>query len=74
MRHEILRFSGVPAYRIGPYQDDPLFDGLDVTFADAANAKFIICTGLNNEEDETPKDYEDELAALAARGLPMICG
>jgi HAD superfamily hydrolase (TIGR01459 family) len=62
-----------PALKIGPGKDDPLFDGLDIRFADADSAEFIICTGLRDEFNESPEDYRDELSAAARRGLPMIC-
>lgn len=62
-----------PALKIGPPKDDPLFDGLDIRFVGADEAAFIVCTGLRDEFAEKPADYQDELAAAAARGLVMIC-
>ena len=62
-----------PVYRIGPQRDDPLFAGLGLTFTDLESAAFIACSGLNNDEVETPEDYRDLLTRAAALRLPMIC-
>jgi HAD superfamily hydrolase (TIGR01459 family) len=62
-----------PVYRIGPQRDDPLFEGLGLIFTDLESAAFIACSGLNDDETETPDDYRDLLMRAAARGLPMIC-
>jgi HAD superfamily hydrolase (TIGR01459 family) len=46
---------------------------LDVVLSDAASAVAISCTGLFDDEIETPADYLDMLQGFAARGLPMVC-
>lgn len=61
------------AVKIGPGKDDPLFEGLDIRFSGAADAGFVICTGLRDEFNESPEDYRSELEDLARRRLPMIC-
>ena len=60
-------------FHIGPPRDLPIFDGLDVTRVDARDAQLIVCTGLFDDETETPGDYEDLLRELAARKLTMLC-
>ena len=72
-RAEIERFLPAPAYRIGPSFDDPLFEGLGVEFTAIDDAKFIICTGLNDGFSETPDQYHDLLQDAAMRKLPMVC-
>jgi HAD superfamily hydrolase (TIGR01459 family) len=62
-----------PAWRIGPDRDDPLYEGLGLEFADVAAARFIACTGPNDDEVETPEDYREVLTLAAARGLEMVC-
>ena len=37
------------------------------------DAAFISCTGLVDDEVETPEDYRAMLTSAAARGLEMIC-
>jgi len=68
-------FDGVGdrCLHIGPARDDNLFDGLGlVKVAEVAEADFIVNTGPW-EDGETVADYEDRLAAGAARDLPMVC-
>ncbi len=62
-----------PAWRIGPAKDDPLFEGLGLEFSAPETARFIACSGPNDEETETPEDYREALSAAAARDLTMIC-
>ena len=60
-------------YAIGPERDAPLYEGLDLDFAPLEDATFLSCTGLVDDETETPEDYRPMLARAAARGLEMIC-
>lgn len=62
-----------PAFKLGPEKDDGLYDGLTVSFAPLESAEFIICTGLFDDQRESPADYQGLLERAAARGLPMIC-
>lgn len=61
------------AFKLGPEKDDGLYDGLEVTFAPIETARFIICTGLFDDQRETPENYRPLLERAAARRLPMIC-
>ncbi|WP_198102378.1 hypothetical protein, partial [Clostridioides difficile] len=58
---------------IGPEKDNPIYAGLTLDFAGPDQAAFISCTGLVDDETETPADYRDLLATAAARQLPMVC-
>ena len=50
---------GVKVLYVGPERDLALFDGLDVIVTEtAAEANLIACTGLFNDETETPSDYD----------------
>jgi HAD superfamily hydrolase (TIGR01450 family) len=60
-------------HHIGPERDRPTFDALAVEFASVDAAEIAVCTGLLDDETETPDDYRATLQALLARGLPMIC-
>lgn len=72
-RSEIAARRGEPVHHIGPERDLPLFDGLDAPLTTAAEARYVVCTGLVDDERETPDDYADLLAKMQAAGLPMIC-
>ncbi len=58
---------------IGPERDLALYEGLPHTLVSDAEAEVIVVTGLADDTVETPDDYRPRLAALAARGLPLVC-
>lgn len=60
-------------YHIGSSRDEPLFRELAVQRVPLADAGFIICSGLRDDETERAEDYRPELAAAAGRDLIMIC-
>lgn len=68
-----------PLYHIGPERDLALFDevreatGLTPTLANLDNAEFVVCTGLYDDETETPHDYAESLQKMRDRNLPFIC-
>lgn len=62
-----------PLLHIGPDKDKPLLDGLDVTLAGPGNAGLVLCSGLHDDDTETPETYRALLERLAARKLPMVC-
>jgi HAD superfamily hydrolase (TIGR01459 family) len=61
-------------FHIGPERDLPIFEGLGITFVDIDDADYVICTGLRDDERETPEFYRDELRAMRRRNLFMLCG
>ena len=69
----------VPVLHIGPARDFGLFDsaaeasGRQPTLASLEEARYALCTGLRNDDTETPDDYEAELHVMADRLMPMIC-
>jgi HAD superfamily hydrolase (TIGR01459 family) len=65
--------ADAPLLHIGPQRDLPLFDGLNARFSDAETAAIAVCSGLFDDEMETPADYAALLAKLRARDVPMIC-
>jgi HAD superfamily hydrolase (TIGR01459 family) len=60
-------------FHLGPDRDINLFDGLDVELVEEFEANAVVCTGLLDDEIETPDDYRDLLTRLRARNLPFIC-
>lgn len=65
--------DGGPVFHLGPERDLPIYDGLDLKLADEINARRIVCTGLFDDETETPDDYAPLLTRFLAHGCPMIC-
>ena len=72
-RHELAKHAGARIFHLGPERDLPIFKGLDLARVEAKDAEFVVCTGLFNDETETPEDYEGLLEELAARRLTMLC-
>jgi HAD superfamily hydrolase (TIGR01459 family) len=68
-----------PMRFIGPKRDLSLVEavaeatGRPPRMVGADEAAYALCTGLFDDAKETPDDYEGELRAMAARGIPMIC-
>lgn len=58
---------------LGPERDETLFEGLDVKMVGADQAELALCTGLYDDDTESPGDYRDLFVKLRARDLPMIC-
>ena len=64
---------GTRMFHLGPERDTGIFAGLDLTLTGPESADLVLCTGLFNDRAESVEDYRDTLAALRARGVPMIC-
>ena len=60
-------------FHIGPDRDLSIYDGLDIELCEEPEASVVVCTGLFDDETETPEDYSDLLRRLRARNLPFIC-
>ena len=61
-------------FHIGPERDLPIFDGLGLRFLPPEQADYVVCTGLRDDEVETPESYRPELGLLVRRRLFMLCG
>lgn len=74
--------AGRDVYFIGAERDRAFFTEMapDVATAGAPvrlvpldQAEGVICTGLRDDQTETPDDYRAELLLAKTRGLPMLC-
>lgn len=73
-RAELAKRTPGPAWAIGPARDAPLYEGLGLELVETPDeAAFISCTGLFDDEVETPEDFRERLEACAARGIEMVC-
>ncbi len=65
---------GKKVYHIGtPGRDDSFFEGAGVQKVSMEDADSIVCTGLRNDREETPDDYQDELSEGVLRRLRFLC-
>ena len=76
-RADLLRHTegkpALPLFCLGPSRDNPLFQGLNVKLVAADEADVVLCTGLFDDETETPDDYRGILQQFRARSLPFLC-
>ncbi|SMF39355.1 HAD-superfamily class IIA hydrolase, TIGR01459 [Tistlia consotensis] len=67
------RALGRRGHHLGSDRDKGMREGLDVTWVEAfGEADFLLNTGAHMGQERV-EDYEAQLAAAAALGLPMIC-
>jgi HAD superfamily hydrolase (TIGR01459 family) len=60
-------------HHIGPPRDMPIYEGLDVRFGSIEEADYVVCSGFDNDEEETVEDYRPQLEAMLRRSLLMVC-
>jgi HAD superfamily hydrolase (TIGR01459 family) len=60
-------------FHIGPERDLTIFHGLDVRFVAVEAADYVVCSGLFDDETETPGDYRAVLEIMRKRELFMVC-
>jgi len=58
---------------LGPERDKDVYDGLDLELTTVEQAELVLCTGLFDDEHETPDDYSDMMQSMLARNLTMLC-
>jgi HAD superfamily hydrolase (TIGR01459 family) len=66
-------WKGKGVHHLGPDRDQAIFTGLDVDFATSLDADIVVCSGLIDDETETPADYTTTLKGFARRDLLMLC-
>ncbi len=72
--HGVRSAAASRSILIGPERDHTIFTGLDAPFSTPEDAAYVICTGLFDDEVETPDDYREHARAkLRARNLFMVC-
>ncbi len=73
-RGEIEKRPGQSLFHMGPDRDREIYSGLDVRFAPLERADYVVCSGLDDDDSETPDDYRARLETMRARNLFMLCG
>ncbi|MEM9724515.1 MAG: TIGR01459 family HAD-type hydrolase [Pseudomonadota bacterium] len=58
---------------LGPKRDSAIWEGLPIEHAPLESADAILCTGLFDDETETPEDYAELIAAGVAADIPFLC-
>ncbi len=76
---DLTGYSNANCLHIGPQRDRPLFEGLNCRLITGlgqnqiADADFILCTGLYDDETETADEYSHWLELAVSRDLLMVC-
>jgi HAD superfamily hydrolase (TIGR01459 family) len=73
-RSVIKQRHGQSLFHMGPERDRSIFTGLDVRFAPLERADYVVCSGLDDDDVETPDDYRGRLEAMLKRKVFMVCG
>ncbi|HET7849645.1 MAG TPA: TIGR01459 family HAD-type hydrolase [Pseudolabrys sp.] len=73
-RGVILARPNQALFHLGPERDRSVFAGLNLEFSPLEHADYVVCTGLEDDERETPDDYRQRLEAMRTRDLLMVCG
>lgn len=72
-RTMLATYCGQTLHYVGPpKENDGLFEGLDIKLGAAEDAKAVIVTDLD-DDDQTPDDCNDRIGVWLSRKLPMIC-
>jgi HAD superfamily hydrolase (TIGR01459 family) len=69
----VAEHSGRKLHWLGPERDRSIYRGLSPTLAPLAEADYIVCTGLIDDETETAEDYREMMLQARERRLPLIC-
>jgi HAD superfamily hydrolase (TIGR01459 family) len=72
-RHFVADHPGRKLCWIGPERDNSIYRGLDPVIAPLEQADYIVCTGLFDDDTETPEDYRSMLSKARDRKLTLIC-
>ena len=73
-RAVIQERRGQSLCHIGPERDNSIFTGLNVHFAPLDSCDYVVCSGLDDDDVDTPEDYRGRLDIMLKRGLFMVCG
>jgi HAD superfamily hydrolase (TIGR01459 family) len=75
-REELARRGAgreLPILHLGPERDRGVFAGLPIRCVDADKAEIVLCTGLFDDDIETPEDYRVMFTELVRHGLELFC-
>jgi HAD superfamily hydrolase (TIGR01459 family) len=73
-RSLIEQRPGQSVFHMGPTRDVEIFTGLGLDFAPLESADYVVCSGLDDDDRDTPEDYRARLAMMLKRKTFMICG
>jgi len=72
-RELVTAHAGGKVFFLGPERDAPLRQGLPVEWSPMNEADAVLCTGLYDDHNEQPEQYDDMLKEMLGKNLIMIC-
>jgi HAD superfamily hydrolase (TIGR01459 family) len=72
-RHYVAGHPGRKVFWLGPERDNSIYRGLKPVLSPLAEADYIVCTGLLDDETESPDDYRPMMEQALQRKLTLIC-
>lgn len=72
-RSAVIERIAQVVHHLGPPRDLPIYEGLDVRFGPIETADYVVCSGFDDDDEETVEDYRPQFEAMRARGLWMVC-
>ena len=72
-RNFVADHPGSKLFWIGQERHNSVHRGLDPVLAPLEDADYIVCTGLFDDETESPEDYRATLLQARERQLTLIC-
>ncbi|HEY2755906.1 MAG TPA: TIGR01459 family HAD-type hydrolase [Pseudolabrys sp.] len=73
-RSVIQSRPGQTLFHMGPARDHSILTGLNIKLAPLETADYVVCSGLVEDETETPEDYRAQLELMLKRKMFMLCG
>ena len=73
IRALLKRHPGSRFFHLGPDRDHALIEGIDLELVNLARAEYVLCTGLYDDETETPEDYTSLLGKMVEKQITMYC-
>jgi HAD superfamily hydrolase (TIGR01459 family) len=72
-RQYVADHPGRKVFWLGHERHNAVYRGLDPVLSPLAEADYIVCAGLQDEETESAEDYRPMMQQALARKLPLIC-
>jgi len=69
----VTEHPGRKMFWLGPERDNSIYRGLPAVTAPLEEADYIVCTGLYDDETETPEDYRGMMLQARERKLTLVC-
>ena len=73
LEHRTAGEQPLRLFYLGPPRDNPIFRDLKIAFSSPEEADVVFCTGLFDDDNESPDDYRGLLEQFRARNLPFLC-